>query len=140
MISRARQTVGEGRSRKLLQKCSPSPSGWLHPKCSKNVSKMASKWSQGALLALFILKKNRGAALGRPPSGPLLFFNMKSVKSAPRDDLGTIIGTFFNHSGSIFWEPAGRARGAFLGISPPPTSTRALPIITLGPGPGSQAL
>ena len=127
MISEPGRLWGEGKSPKMLQKCSPSPSGWLPPKCSKNASKMVPKWSLDALLTLFILKNNRGAAFGRrPPSGSLLFSHMKSVKSASRDHLGTIFEAFLDHFWSILGEPAGRARGAclnhFCGFPFPPQS------------------
>ena len=71
---------------------------------------------------------------GRPKAAPLLFFNMKSVKSASRDHLGTIFGAFLDHFWSILGgasrKGSGSIFGAFLGISPPPTVCRALVIIS----------
>ena len=87
----------------MLQKCSPSPSGWL----PKNAPKMVPKSSLDALLMLFMLKNNKGAAFGRrPPSGSPIFFNMKMSKERPE----TIWEPIWEHAWTMF--------GTFLGSQP----------------------
>ena len=130
MTSEPGRLLGGGEIPKNASKMLPEPFRLAPPKMlqkwSKNAPKMVPKWSLDALLTLFIWKNNRGAAFGRPPSGSLLFYHMKSVESASRDHLGTILGAFLDHFWSILGEPAGRARGAFLehfgGFPLPPQS------------------